>query len=309
MAHISRRQRNGKVTYLARYTDPSGRERAKSFTRKKDAERFLTLWRRATVELRPNTEARDERLFRLHILPRFGAMPLAAITQYEVRAWVTHTTRQGLAASSMRRAYQLLGKVMGAAVDAGMIAQNPCRRVPLPRIEPREMRFLTRPRLLGWPTAFDLPIGHWCCLVPMAAYESARWPGFAAAASTWTRGWSRSWRLSPRSAATSISGHPRPSGLPACRAPPGRGRGAGRAAGPSRVRRRPAAYGGGAVIAAGANPKEVAARAGHTSVSFTLDRYGHLYPDADTALRDRLDALHALSQTRPSARLDGPETD
>jgi integrase len=31
-------------------------------------------------------------------------------------------------------------------------------------------------------------------------------------------------------------------------------------------------------IAAGANPKEVAARAGHASVSFTLDRYGHLYP-------------------------------
>jgi integrase len=44
-------------------------------------------------------------------------------------------------------------------------------------------------------------------------------------------------------------------------------------------------------IAAGANPKEVAARAGHASVSFTLDRYGHLYPEADTALRDRLDAL------------------
>jgi hypothetical protein len=31
-------------------------------------------------------------------------------------------------------------------------------------------------------------------------------------------------------------------------------------------------------IAAGANPKEVAARAGHTSVSFTLDRYGHCTP-------------------------------
>jgi integrase len=95
------------------------------------------------VELRPNTEARDERLFRLHILPRFGSMPLASITQYEVRAWVTHTTRQGLAASTVRRAYQLLGKVLGAAVDTDMIAQNPCRRVPLPRIERREMRFLT----------------------------------------------------------------------------------------------------------------------------------------------------------------------
>jgi integrase len=61
-------------------------------------------------------------------------------------------------------------------------------------------------------------------------------------------------------------------------------------------------------IAAGANPKEVAARAGHTSVSFTLDRYGHMYPDADQALRDRLDALHALSQARRPAHSDGPET-
>jgi hypothetical protein len=39
-------------------------------------------------------------------------------------------------------------------------------------------------------------------------------------------------------------------------------------------------------IAAGATPKEVAVRAGHTSVGFTLDRYGHLYPEADTTLRD-----------------------
>jgi hypothetical protein len=32
-------------------------------------------------------------------------------------------------------------------------------------------------------------------------------------------------------------------------------------------------------------------RAGHSSVSFTLDRYGHLYPESDAALRDRLDAF------------------
>jgi integrase-like protein len=52
-------------------------------------------------------------------------------------------------------------------------------------------------------------------------------------------------------------------------------------------------------IAAGANPKEVAARAGHASVSFTLDRYGHLYPEADTALRDRLDALYGAARSTP----------
>jgi integrase len=52
-------------------------------------------------------------------------------------------------------------------------------------------------------------------------------------------------------------------------------------------------------IAAGAGPKEVAARAGHTSVSFTLDRYGHLYPEADIALRDRLDQIVEDSTTAP----------
>jgi hypothetical protein len=41
---------------------------------------------------------------------------------------------------------------------------------------------------------------------------------------------------------------------------------------------------------------EVAVRAGHTSVSFTLDRYGHLYPEADTRLRVRLDSLHATAR-------------
>jgi hypothetical protein len=54
-------------------------------------------------------------------------------------------------------------------------------------------------------------------------------------------------------------------------------------------------------IAAGANPKEVAARAGHSSVSFTLDRYGHLYPEADAALRDRLDALYGTAQPVPTS--------
>jgi site-specific recombinase XerC len=44
-------------------------------------------------------------------------------------------------------------------------------------------------------------------------------------------------------------------------------------------------------IAAGANPKEVAARAGHASVSFTLDRYGHLLPGSEQRLNDALDDL------------------
>jgi site-specific recombinase XerD len=96
-----------------------------------------------TARLRPNTEARDERLFRLHVLPHFGPMPLARIGQCDVRASVASLTAKGLAASTVQRCYQLLSKVMAAAVDAGMTPQTPCRRMPLPRIERREMRFLS----------------------------------------------------------------------------------------------------------------------------------------------------------------------
>ena len=46
-------------------------------------------------------------------------------------------------------------------------------------------------------------------------------------------------------------------------------------------------------IAAGANPKEVCVPAGHTSVAFALDRYGHLFEGHDDELRDRLDAMLA----------------
>jgi hypothetical protein len=50
-------------------------------------------------------------------------------------------------------------------------------------------------------------------------------------------------------------------------------------------------------IATGANPLEVSRRAGLTSASFTQDRYGHLFPEADEAVAARLDALIISTQT------------
>jgi len=47
-------------------------------------------------------------------------------------------------------------------------------------------------------------------------------------------------------------------------------------------------------IAAGANPKHVAVRAGHTSVSVVLDRYGHLYPQQELDLMEALERPTAL---------------
>lgn len=44
-------------------------------------------------------------------------------------------------------------------------------------------------------------------------------------------------------------------------------------------------------------------------MSFTLDRYGHLCPEADTALRDRLDALYVAGvQAKPGQVIELPGT-
>ncbi len=45
------------------------------------------------------------------------------------------------------------------------------------------------------------------------------------------------------------------------------------------------------LIAAGVHPKAIQARLGHTSITTTLNRYGHLMPDAFAGVGERLDAL------------------
>jgi integrase len=373
MAHIERRVRNGTVRYRARYRDPAGRERSKSFDRKVDAERWLaemehtksrglwtdpslgrvrfadwlTAWWATTTNLRPSTQARDEMALRLYAVPQFGDMPLAAISQLEVRAWVTELSARGLAPATVVKAYQLLGKVLAAAVDAGYLAQTPCRNVPLPAIEREEMRFLTPTQIATLAEAIR---PGYRALVFVGAYGGLRigeLAGLRRSQVDLLRGTVQVAEILTEVAGRLYVGPPktrasrRTVGLPrfVVRELEAHLAGGGSQddhvftaplGGPLRIIGfrnriwRPATTAAGleglrihdlrhtAValwIVAGASPKEVAVRAGHTSVSFTLDRYGHLYPEADTALRDRLDALHATAQPPRHVVVDLPRPD
>ena len=73
--------------------------------------------------------------------------------------------------ATVQKAYQLLGKVMGAAVDAGMLAQSPCRRVPLPKVEREEMRFLTSAEVAALADAIA---SRYRTLVLVAGYGGLR---------------------------------------------------------------------------------------------------------------------------------------
>jgi integrase len=54
-------------------------------------------------------------------------------------------------------------------------------------------------------------------------------------------------------------------------------------------------------VAAGASPKQIAAWAGHTSVSLVLDRYGHLFPGHEEAVLDRLERFAQSASSTAAA--------
>lgn len=63
-------------------------------------------------------------------------------------------------------------------------------------------------------------------------------------------------------------------------------------------------------IAAGLNPKALSTYLGHASVTITFDRYGHLFPGAESEAADQLDAylLRAEGHWRGIEGHSGPET-
>jgi integrase len=47
------------------------------------------------------------------------------------------------------------------------------------------------------------------------------------------------------------------------------------------------------LIAQGENPKYISTQAGHSSIQITMDRYGHLFPDAKRTAATRMEAALA----------------
>jgi integrase len=159
--------------WRARYLDPAGEERSRTFARKTDAERFLagvesdksrglyvdpaagrltlgeyvTTWQSVQVHRSTTAAAFDSHL-RNHILPMLGNRPLASVTRSEVQAWVKSRS-EVLAPSTTAIVYAVLRMVFRAAVADRIIAVSPCERIALPKPPPREVVPLPRNAVLA----------------------------------------------------------------------------------------------------------------------------------------------------------------
>ena len=165
---------DGTRRYDARVRGSNGRVVTRSFKRRRDAERWqrdqcaardsgtwvdqrlgrqrldewFEEWWAARSELRPTTIARDESLYRNHILPRFGDLAISSIDYQLITAWVASLRDRGLSPATIRRCHLLLSKLLAGSVKARRIPRNPCQDTDnLPSVVRKEMRIVTAGQL------------------------------------------------------------------------------------------------------------------------------------------------------------------
>jgi len=297
-------------------------------------------WTVSTVDLRPSTRARDESYARNHVLPRFGHRTLSSVEHLDVVEWVAELAASGMAPATVHKCHQILAKCLRAAVRARLIPFNPCDGVPLPRVECHEMRFLDPRQLAGLA---DVINPRFRAFVLLGGYGGLRLGemlglrrervdllrrqvevaeilvevrGQITYGPPKTSAGRRSVSV-PRVVSDALDktlASVKPGGLvftssegTPVRASLFRRRvwaPAVKATGLEPLRIHDLRHTAVAVwIAAGASPKEIAVRAGHTSVSVVLDRYGHLLPGSEERVTDALDVMaSAAADSQASVR-------
>ena len=83
-----------------------------------------------TLNVSERTEENYRRELRNHVLPHWGDRQLASITGTEVHAWEGQLHAASYAPTTVTSYVKLLSRLLGDAVDARLIAENPARRRP-----------------------------------------------------------------------------------------------------------------------------------------------------------------------------------
>jgi integrase len=285
-------------------------------------------WLAGMAHLRVKTRSGYDSDLRTHVLPRFGDVPVGAIQQSDVKRFIADLVAGGSAPGTVRNARKVLRQVLATAQAAGAIRTNPCDGARVPTSPRQEMAFLSPDEIEALATAigprFDTLVrfaaytglrageicalragrvdltnrrvtvaesvtevnGHGLIFTPPKTYErrSVTLPGFLIE------------ELEPR-----LSDDPTAFVFPGSGGTVLRHKGfyrhtfkpAVRAAGlPPHLRFHDLRHTCASLcIALGAHPKAIQERLGHSSITVTLDRYGHLFPKLDEALTDRLDEL------------------
>lgn len=133
-----------------------------------------------TVSAKESSKRVYETALRVHIYPKFGALPVNGVSRSNVREWVSKLTEKR-AARTVRRAHYVLQAVLQMAVDDHLIARNPASGVKnLPSLTHRKNVYLTYEQVEKVAQAADehhlrAQRGRYGFVIYIAAYMGLRW--------------------------------------------------------------------------------------------------------------------------------------
>lgn len=172
MASVSKRVRDGRITYWVRWRDPEGNQKSKTFSKKSDASDFSIelesslqrgnyvdasagaisvqewsqRWVAAQGHLKETTRVRYESIIRIHILTTWSRTPINKLTHADVVEWVNKLGKSQ-SASSVRQAHRVLSLMLAYAVRDNRLNRNVADDVQLPRAQNEEPKFLSEEEL------------------------------------------------------------------------------------------------------------------------------------------------------------------
>jgi integrase len=194
MAHTQKR--NGR--WQARYRGPDGKERARHFDRKVDAQRWLDTngadlargtwvdpdagkvtfanyaktWMTTKADVSARTRINIEGRLNNHAIPHFGNVAMNSIRPSHIRTLVADLTAAGRSPSTVRAVYLTVSQVFAQAVGDDVIGRTPCREITLPKeAHGEEKHFLTPAQVNTLGSAID---DRYRALIYTAAYSGLR---------------------------------------------------------------------------------------------------------------------------------------
>ena len=92
--------------------------------------------------LSPTTQETYQRDLQKYILPRFGSERIGRIRAEDIEQWLNDEIDSGVASSSVHRHYRTMRRVLQTAVEKERLQKNPCDRVNPPKVESGDMAIL-----------------------------------------------------------------------------------------------------------------------------------------------------------------------
>jgi integrase len=158
MGSIRKAPRTGR--WEARYRDPNGGQRTRTFDRRSEAKAFLAkaeadvrrgswldpalaerpfkevaaAWLASNPHKQRTTYTRDAAAIRVHMLPALSEVRIGQVRPTDVQGVVQRMRARGLGARAIRTNYGVLRAILNWAVTNDIIDRSPCRGIRLPEL-------------------------------------------------------------------------------------------------------------------------------------------------------------------------------